>query len=288
MNKFDIDRLRGQTYATIRAAFNSSNEILEEYGDAGSCNITGILTRIIQDVGRFSERWSSDALYGMDHLRDLAGEHYSLRDQPEFDEIFTFGIRQDGVDHGSYVLCNLAKSRDRFTGYVFPKRDYRRVLAVRCRARFVPGLNATRAWFSFRDITNGFHAIETADLKDPKSDDIIELPLESWTSPEPQESRQTDKEDVRKAMEDGFKSFSLRPADGKLYEELAKQGCSGDFTCFEVLGYYNMDKVPADKNPGIPVCRVFVMNDKTRIAAWLQPEYAWYDEAKQYVESAGR
>lgn len=288
MDNFIIDSFRGQTYATIRAAFNSSKEIMEEYGDTGSCNVTGILTRIIQDVGRFSERWSSDALYGMDHLRDLAGKHYGLRDQPEFDEIFAFGIRQDGVDHGSYILCNLAKGRDRFTGYVFPKKDYRRVLAVRCRAKFVPGLKTTRVWFSLRDITSGLHSIETADLKDPKSDNIIELPLESRISPEPRESRQTDQEDIRKAMENGFKSFGMRPVDEKGYDELVKQGCSGNFTCFDILGYYDLDEVPVDKNPGVPVCRVFVMNDKTRVAAWLKPEYSWYDGAKKYVESAGR
>lgn len=280
---FDIDTLRGGTYATIRAAFNTSKEILEEYGDMGSANITGIMTRIMQDVGRFSERWSSDALYGLDNLRDIAGKASRL-DGP-FDEIFAFGIRKDGVDGNAFLVQRIADTRDCMAGYVFPERVYRRVLAVRARVSRENGRGAAQARFSLRDLTHSFHGIDRADLEDPddRMSKIRNIPFANLESPEPAEPRhRTDAEDVEKLKAQGYKSFNSREIP---MTELAAEGCEGDIKCVEVGGLYD-PRVPAPKDPsGCAVCRVYLAGGNI-IVAWLDHWYRSYDGAKAEIEKA--
>lgn len=278
---FDIDSLRGGTYATIRAAFNTSTEIMEEYGDAGHSNVSSIMTKIMQDVGRFSERHSSDAFFGLEKLYALAHEEYRVDPENPFDEIFCFGIRQDGVDHSDWVMDNLAKCRDHFTGYVFPERHYRRVLAVRCRAAFDKDLRCTRARFSLRDITHAFHAIEPADLKE-NGIDVINLPYEDRHEPEiTTEYRKLDKTDIEKAKQESLKKFTWEEASEKEYADLRKNGCAGEFKCYIVAGTHDDPVLLPDEKPE-EVCRVFV-SDGASVATWTKPGYEYYNGARDLV-----
>lgn len=281
---FDIDALRGCTYATIRAAFNNSDEIMEEYGDMGSANITGIMTKVMQDVGRFSERWSSDALYNLDHLRDIAGR--AARIEEPFDEIFAFGIRADGVDGNTFLVQRIADTRDYMTGYVFPLRTYRRILAVRATACREKGLSSVRARFSLRDLTHAFHSIDTADLQDPgdKMSKLRDVPFEGGKSPEPyDEKARVDKVYIQKLKEEGYKSFGSREI-GEL--ELAKDGCFGNIRCIEVDGFWD-PAVPAPRHPSdCAVCRVYLASGKDIIIAWLTDWYQACDGVLREIEKA--
>lgn len=280
--KFDVNTIKGQTHATIRAAFNNSAEIMCETGDAGSTNISGILTKLIQDVGRFSENWSSDCLYSIATLRELSEKEFTLPDDKPLDEILVFGIRRNGVDHDSYVMTELAKTRDYRSGYIYPERHYRRILAVRVRAEVDYDLHRIRTDFSLRDITHSLHGIETADLKENQVD-VVSLPTESRENPLPQERYRVDKTDIARAKADGFKRFELRVPDQAALEELAKQGCIGPFRCVDVVGYYG-GIVPETEDKGTVVCRCFKAG-QAFLPVWFHEGYVWYNDVKTLVAS---
>lgn len=279
---YDIDALRGTTPATIRAAFNKSKEILEEHGDMGNANATGIMTRIMQETGRFNERWASDALYGLDKIRALAEQKFVLTD--DFDEIITFGIRQDGVDHNSSVMSNLLQTRSMPAGYVFPMQKYRKVLAVRLRAWADSALGGVRVGFSLRNISHALYCLDPIDMVSGNLFKLVELPDGTGKSPEPSEERdRADQEEIRKLKMGGYKTFGAReiPADA-----LEKDGCSGSVLCVEIDGFWD-PAVPAPKNPGdCAVCRVYLCGGKDFIVCWTDGWYEWYADAKAQVERA--
>lgn len=276
--KYDIDALRGGTYATIRAAFNCAKEILYEYGDMGSCNITSILTRLIRDTGRFNERFASDMLYALDKIRSIAEKPFAL-DAP-FDEIFSFGIRQDGVDGGDYIMQNLLGSRSMPIPYVHPERYYRRIMAVRCRADIDPDLHRVRVDFSLRDISHSIHGLEEVDLLDGgwKLRHIPESYPATEPSPIPQEKYRVDQEEIRKAKEESFRHFELHSPD---MSELMNDGCEGEFQCREILGYHK-GIVPADQDKGAPICRIYKTGG-TVIVSWINEWYKHYDDVKALI-----
>lgn len=279
--RYDIDSLRGITYATIRAAFNTSDEIMEEHGSMGSVNSTGIITKIMHAVGRFNERWASDALFSIDKIRALSERQFQFcpgENFRPFDEIITFGIRRDGVDHGAYVMQNLIKDVNPYQPYVFPEKYYRKVLAVRCRACYDQDLHDIQVHFSFRDVTNAFHGIQDADRStEPGSGGLLNLPAPGVDSPEPEERYLLDLDDVKKAKEQGpreFRSIEILP------DRLMKEGTDPGARCFEIRGYYG-GIVPADQDKGVPVCRVYSMIGFA--VCWLGPYYDLYKGAQDEV-----
>lgn len=279
---YDIEALRGMTPATIRAAFNKSEEICEEHGDMGNTNATGILTKVMHEIGRLNERWASDGLYGLDKIRSVAGENFDFR--KDLDEIITFGIREDGVDHNSYVMSRLLQGRSMPAGYVFPKRDYRKILAVRIRTGEDKDLHRIRTDFSLRDITNALHSIDPADLVPGDQFKLIELPNDDRENPEPTEILdRVDKAGLRKLKEEGYKTFRSRTVG---IEELEKDGCSGDVACIEIDGFWD-PRVPAPKNiADCAVCRVYLCDGLHIVVAWTDRWYQCYDAVKAQIEKA--
>lgn len=161
--------LLNQTPATIRWAFDKTEPILlEERGEIGHTNISGILTRIIQDTGRFAERWASDCIYTIDSLRELCCKEYPL--EQEIDEILVFAIRQDGVDGNQFLMNQLHNSIRPPYPYVYATPYYRRILGVRVHIfmQSYPGCSGRypRVECQLKDISNGFHTLNQADLDD--------------------------------------------------------------------------------------------------------------------------
>lgn len=152
------------TPATIRYTFDKQNtSICKEHGDLGSINITDILTRIIQDTGRFTENWASDCLYTIAHIRNLCENTYPL--EQEIDEIYCLGIRKNGVDHNAYIMNQLMQSqRGYLDTYVFAEPYYRRILAVRVHVFKEDGISSPRVECELKDLTTSFHQINKADL----------------------------------------------------------------------------------------------------------------------------
>lgn len=162
------------TYRTIRNAFDRSDKpdyMIMEEGYPGNVNISSILTRILQEAGRFSEAYTSDVLYDLDTLRTLAGNEYPLDE--DIDEIYTFGIRRHGVDGNNFVMSRLIDTMRPLSSYLFAESQYRKILAVRVTAKadrdedgYPIGITPVR--FQLKDLTDAFHALNFEDVDDKR------------------------------------------------------------------------------------------------------------------------
>lgn len=267
----DLKEHAGYTYATIRTAFNRSSELVYEYGDMGDINISSILTKAIQDVGRFSENWSSDVVYAMDMLRDLSQE--KKKPEEEYDEVFVFGIRKDGVDCRTALMHRLLESRDPgpFNGFVHADRAYRRVLAVRVR------LHADgRADFSLRDISNGFSRIDPVDMEEGRLKDV---PFADGRNPQPSgDGFAIDPVDIERIRKNGYVRFEAAELEGS---DLVKDGCSEDVGCTGIYGSYP-DGISIGKSEDNCVCRIYRVSGSCAVC-WTNRWYECYPEAKELV-----
>lgn len=73
----------------------------ESYGDGWKWNVntSTILTELIQNAGRWCERYASDLFISWTTV-----EKYLKNPHPE-NKSFLFGFRQNGVDHAEFVIC---------------------------------------------------------------------------------------------------------------------------------------------------------------------------------------
>lgn len=118
---------------TIRKAFDRQTEVLREEhgrltptpGGLSGLNLSDIYTIIIQETGRWCERYASDVLLDLDNLRSIADGHEGNRD-----EMLIFAMRRDGVDHIPFFMSRISQSVNAFNRYVDTSM-YRRILAVR-------------------------------------------------------------------------------------------------------------------------------------------------------------
>lgn len=85
------------------------------YSNRYEINCSGILTRLIQEAGRFCERYASDLFIDWQtvdtFLREIGDGESGY---------FLFGFRQNGVDHTDFVI-----SRYTGGGYSYPEKEYR-------------------------------------------------------------------------------------------------------------------------------------------------------------------
>lgn len=88
-------------------------------------NLSSILTKLIQDTGRFTESYASDLFITWDTIEHLLDTHPELMDEKHRFQIF--GIRKCGVDGNSYVASRLA---DEHTRIAVTNDYYRRIYAV--------------------------------------------------------------------------------------------------------------------------------------------------------------
>lgn len=157
--------LLNQTPATIRVTFDRAGDqnAVVETGYLGDVNISDILSRAIRVVGRFAERFNSDALYTLDDVRELCGSTFPL--EHPVDEIFVLGVRKDGVDHAAYVMSQLDRTRREPNGFVFAEPYYRSILAINVRVHD-EGHTKPLVECELRDVTTSFLRLDPADLDD--------------------------------------------------------------------------------------------------------------------------
>lgn len=63
-------------------------------------NLSSLWTRLIQDTGRFAERFASDLLFNIDQIEEILS--FRPIDGPEH-HLVMIGIRRDGVDGNAFV-----------------------------------------------------------------------------------------------------------------------------------------------------------------------------------------
>lgn len=194
------------TPATVRRAFDKTGDtVMTETGSPENVNMSDIFTRIIQDVGRFAERYASDALYTIRTVDGLCKSAWTSREP--VDEIFVFGIRASGVDGNAYFMSRLFDTRSDFVEYVHPEQVYRRVLALRVRIGMLPLFDGgtelhPRVICELKDLTHSFLRIDPADLDG--NGRLVFGPYEDG-NPEPAEPviKQNGKQDVREVAANG-------------------------------------------------------------------------------------
>ena len=98
----------------LRKCFDTADNgpEIKATGQVGNINISSIITKLIQETGRFTENYASDLLYDIDH-----------------------GIRENGVDGNSFLMNRLKDSLG-YYGYPDYARNYRKIYAVRIRNRY--------------------------------------------------------------------------------------------------------------------------------------------------------
>lgn len=87
-------------------------------------NLSDIISRLIQDCGRFTERYNSDLFITLQSMhRELEHREHPI-DKPI---IYIYAMRESGVDSNSFLFCRLNEYKDNpvaLEGY------YRRIYAV--------------------------------------------------------------------------------------------------------------------------------------------------------------
>lgn len=110
--EYTIDDFKANTYAY--------KPIKEDgyisYSEGGySINHSGILTRLIQEAGRFCERFASDLFLDWKSV-----EKWIENAERGDSTVYLFGFRRDGVDGNSFIM-----SRYNGGGYAYPEKEYR-------------------------------------------------------------------------------------------------------------------------------------------------------------------
>lgn len=91
--------------------------------DENNINLSSIATTLIQETGRWCESYASDFIITWDAVRDAVTKHLQTPEILSAD-VFTFGIRRNGVDHNEYIASRL------YNGIDFNTETYRKVYAV--------------------------------------------------------------------------------------------------------------------------------------------------------------
>lgn len=87
-----------------------------------SINISSMLTLLVQDSGRYAERFASDVIISANSLTE------AIKDPDECNgRIFLFGIRESGVDHYEFVREQMQNSANRISYF---DNYYRKVYAI--------------------------------------------------------------------------------------------------------------------------------------------------------------
>lgn len=117
--------------AAISAAFEETEKISHTESYKAACgsdgkpnyNVSSMLTTLVQETGRFTERFASDVIISIKSFEEALDEPFE-----HDDEIFLFGMREGGVDHYEFVRCNMSNYEydcGKFENY------YRKIYAIK-------------------------------------------------------------------------------------------------------------------------------------------------------------
>lgn len=144
---------RYATPKTVRQAFERAAVLYYADGKPDGINLSSIATKLIQDAGRFCERFASDLLIDWKDIEKLV----QTAAEPD-DSIIVVALRRHGVDHTEYFMHQLAESQSFPWGYVMPENKYRRIFGVQ-----VVALGDGYVKVILKDITDQFTCIDPED-----------------------------------------------------------------------------------------------------------------------------
>lgn len=147
----------------LETAFEKSEIIYEERGSRiTELNLSSIATKLIQETGRYCERYASDFLINWDNVKNTIEEYHDLSETAS--KIIYFGIRRDGVDHDAFILSQLTNHIH--TAYSIIGNYYRKIYAVKIE-RVLDDYGYWNTVATLKDIQNN---INTYDLKNALTD----------------------------------------------------------------------------------------------------------------------
>ncbi len=146
----------------IRNFDKSERTLCQESGSLADINMSSIATKLIQNTGRFCERFASDLIISWNIVR----EHLEPRpiDEP-YRTVEIFGIRRSGVDHNNFFMSHLRnEGRERF---FCCERVYQKVLAldIQITPADYPG-DRPRVVCTLKDLTDELWEIKPGDLEE--------------------------------------------------------------------------------------------------------------------------
>lgn len=96
-----------------------------------SINYSFILTRLIQEAGRWCERFASDLFIDWRSVEWAIDDPYKATEQVDDtgmrEKHWLFGFREDGVDHSDFIFSRYASGRE------YGPREYRKLCKLTLR-----------------------------------------------------------------------------------------------------------------------------------------------------------
>lgn len=148
--------------------------ICSETGAYGNINTSQTLTRLIQETGRFAERFASDLFIDWKQVENIIGYGNWMRPKDNETHYLAFGIRRDGVDGNAYVIRRLIDTTDKRSAYLNAEKTYRRLFILKIQLTYDE--IQLQKGFNMNDITcdvsMGLKDLTEA-LYDPLLEDIL-------------------------------------------------------------------------------------------------------------------
>ena len=140
-------------------AFDRARTIfIEDARKYSEMNLSSIATKLIQDVGRYCDRFASDFLIDWQRIIDTI-ESMDSPDVPQ-EEIICMGLREDGVDHNAFILSRITNGHPENTNKINISilwNTYRRVYAVKITRYQDESYGEWRTSVELRDIRHEIH-----------------------------------------------------------------------------------------------------------------------------------
>lgn len=130
-------------------------EPITERGRPGEINMSSIYTRLIQETGRFVERFASDLLLDIEHLKDVMEKV-----RPGTAQIVAIGCRRDGVDGNAFIIQRLRDTRRCISDpFVYMEHVYRRLFLIK-----IEKDDNDATCVTLYDATNELHKLSPGDM----------------------------------------------------------------------------------------------------------------------------
>lgn len=120
-----VDRARKDTYLRKELASAHDNNYLY---NQQTLNATSIQSKLIEYVGRYTDRFGSDVLFAMCDLDAFLGND-DTEDAPHGRWVIAIGIHEDGCDFNYSIMFNAKNSRNTWNDFIHLSK-YRKILAI--------------------------------------------------------------------------------------------------------------------------------------------------------------
>lgn len=135
----------------INSAYGATEEIIcqEEFlahstDEKYNFNISTMLTLLIQETGRYTERFASDVIISINFMTKALEDPFANNGA-----LFLFGIREDGVDHYEFVRSQM---KNNLGNPAYFKQYYRKMYAIHLTVQKFDDSDVHKACITMKEI----------------------------------------------------------------------------------------------------------------------------------------